>query len=92
VPSVPDNVKLVKLTSTMVNFTWQKVSGASGYEIYRSSNTSTDFQLVKTNTSLHYMNYGLTKGRTYNYKVRAYKLVGKKKVYSKFSAVFSIKI
>jgi uncharacterized protein YjdB len=92
VPPVPDNVKLVKLSSNMINFTWNQVKGASGYEIYRYSNVTTTPQLVKTTTSLHYMNYGLTKGRTYYYKVRAYRLVGKQKVYSGFSAVFSMKI
>ncbi|MGB8454867.1 MAG: leucine-rich repeat protein [Anaerocolumna sp.] len=92
VPSTPGNVKLVKISTGRISFTWNKVSGASGYEIYRASSKTKTYGRVKSTTSLHYINYGLTKGRVYYYKVRAYKIVGTKKVYSKFSAVFPIKI
>ncbi len=92
IPSTPDHVKLVKPKAGSVNFTWNKVSGASGYEIYRTSSTKEPFKLTKSTTSLHFINYGLTKGRTYSFKVRAYKIIGKKKVYSNFSTVFSMKM
>lgn len=92
IPPTPGNAKLVKVSSGKVSFTWNKVASVSGYEIYRSSSKTKNFSKVKTTTSLHYINYGLTKGRTYYYKVRAYKMVGTKKVYSNFTKVFSIKI
>ncbi|QHQ60114.1 leucine-rich repeat protein [Anaerocolumna sedimenticola] len=92
VPSTPGDVKLVKVSSGRISFTWNKVSGASGYEIYRASSKTKTYSRVKSTTSLHFINYGLTKGRTYYYKVRAYKIIGNQKVYSKFSAIFPIKI
>ncbi|MDF2587595.1 MAG: surface antigen BspA-like [Anaerocolumna sp.] len=91
-PGTPTNVKLVKPKSGTINFTWNKVSGASGYEIYRTSSTKEPFKLTKNTTSLHFINYGLTKGKTYYYKVRTYKIVGNKKYYSKFSTTFKIKM
>ncbi len=91
-PFTPGNVKLEKVSSGRINFTWDKVSGASGYEIYRASNKTKTYARVKSTTSLHFINYGLTKGRTYYYKVRTYKIVGTKKVYGKFSEIFIVKI
>jgi uncharacterized protein YjdB len=91
-PGTPTNVKLVKPKSGTINFTWNKVSGASGYEVYRTSSTKQPFKLTKNTTSLHFINYGLTKGKTYYYKVRTYKVVGNKKYYSKFSTTFKIKM
>ncbi|MDF2511542.1 MAG: hypothetical protein K0S04_1408 [Herbinix sp.] len=92
VPAIPSNTKMVKVKSGTAQFTWKKVSGASGYEVYRTSSLKESYRLVKSTTSLHYINYGLTKGKTYYYKVRSYRIVGKKKIYSKFSSVYSIKM
>ncbi len=92
IPATPGNTKLVKVKSGTAKFTWNKVSGASGYEVYRTSSLKEPYRLTKTTTSLHFINYGLTKGKTYYYKVRTYKMVGKKKVYSPFSTVYSVKM
>ncbi len=92
VPATPSNTKLGKVKSGTAKFTWNKVSGASGYEVYRTSSLKESYRLVKNTTSLHYINYGLTKGKTYYYKVRTYRIVGKKKIYSKFSSVYSVKM
>lgn len=91
VPATPTNVKLVKKKTGTIQFTWNKVNGASGYEVYRTSSKDSPYKLTKTTTSLHFINSGLSKKKTYYYKVRAYKIVGKKKIYSKFSTVYTIK-
>ncbi len=92
VPAVPGNAKLLKVKAGTASFTWSKVSGATGYEVYRRSSLKEPFRLVKGTTSLHYINYGLTKGKTYYYKVRSYRMVGKKKVYSNFTSIYPIKM
>lgn len=92
IPSTPVHGNLKKVSSGRIKFTWNKVKGASGYEVYRSSNKTKAYSRVTSTTSQHFINFGLTKGRTYNYKVRAYKMVGTKKVYSKFTKVYSVKI
>lgn len=91
IPTTPTNVKLVKKATGTIQFTWDKVNGANGYEVYRTSSLDNPYKLTKTTTSLHFINSGLSSKKTYYYKVRAYKIVGNKKVYSKFSAVYSIK-
>lgn len=91
-PETPANVKLVKTKAGTVTFTWNQVSGASGYEVYRTSSTKDPFLLRSSTTSLHFINSGLTKGKTYYYKVRAYRIVGNKRIYSNFSEAFSMKM
>ncbi|MBQ9942336.1 MAG: hypothetical protein IJP03_04940, partial [Christensenellaceae bacterium] len=60
------------------------VSGASGYVIYRSTTKSGGYKAVKTITSgstVTFTNSGLTAGKTYYYKVKAYRTVSGSKVY-----------
>ena len=74
-----------------IKITWT-VSGVSstdmidGYEIWKSSKKSSGFKKSFTTTKTSYKNTaGLKKGTRYYYKVRAYQLVGDKKVYSDWS-------
>ncbi|MCC3866126.1 DUF5011 domain-containing protein, partial [Terrisporobacter petrolearius] len=72
--------------------TWSKVSGTSGYEVYRATSKTGKYSLkktVKSGSTLSYSNTGLTTGKTYYYKVRAYKVVDGKKQYGNFSQVVS---
>lgn len=74
---------------------WKKVSGASGYEVYRSTKKSSGFQkaaAMKKASTVKYTNKKLAKGKTYYYKVKAYRTVKGKKVYAPFSAVASVKV
>lgn len=74
--------------------TWNNVPEASGYEVYRATSETGAYSLRKTVTSkssLSYTNTGLTTGKTYYYKVKAYRLVDGKKVYSSYSDVVSSK-
>ena len=69
---------------------WGKISGASGYEVYRSTTQKGTYKKVKTITSgstKKYTDSNLTSNKKYYYKVRAYKTVSGKKYYSSFSSV-----
>ncbi|MGI6175686.1 MAG: cadherin-like beta sandwich domain-containing protein [Christensenellales bacterium] len=93
----PVKVTGVKAASTSyrsIKVSWAKVTGATGYEVYRATSSGGKYSRVSTITSgntLSYANTGLTSGRTYYYKVRAYRTVGGQKVYGVFSSVVSIK-
>ncbi|MGF6953637.1 fibronectin type 3 domain-containing protein [Neobacillus sp. B4I6] len=89
IPSVPTNFKAARYSSTSIKTTWSAVTGASGYEVYRTTSSTGTYSLVKNTTSLYFTNTGLTTGRTYYYKARSYKLVGTLKVYSGWTAVSS---
>ncbi|MDD7388888.1 MAG: fibronectin type III domain-containing protein [Lachnospiraceae bacterium] len=75
--------------------TWKKVSGASGYVVYRATSKNGTYKAVatiKSGSTVKYTNTKLTKGKTYYYKVRAYRTVSGKKVYGSYSSVKSVKI
>ena len=49
---------------------WNKVTGATAYQVYRKVGTGS-WKLIKTTTSTSMTNTGLTNGSKYQYKVRA---------------------
>lgn len=74
---------------------WKKVSGASGYEVYRSTKKSSGFKkvaAVKKGSTVKYTDKKLKKGRTYYYKVKAYRTVSGKKVPASYSKTVKVKI
>ncbi|WML24578.1 SpoIID/LytB domain-containing protein [Neobacillus sp. OS1-33] len=90
-PSVPTNFKAARVSSTSFKLTWSAIAGASGYELYRATSSSGAYTLLKRTTSLYYTNSGLIRGRTYYYKLRAYRMVGITKVYSGWTTIISVK-
>jgi hypothetical protein len=68
---------------------WSALTGATGYQVYYSKGTSTSFVWLKTVTGTSTVHTGLTTATSYNYKIRAYRLVGTTAVYGPFSAVAS---
>lgn len=69
--------------------TWKKVTGAQGYEVYRSESVNGAYVLagtVKGGSKVSYTAKKLTPGIKYYFKVRAYRKSGAKKYYSAFSA------
>ena len=84
--AVPGSVRAARASISSIKITWARVSGASGYELWRATSSTGTYALVKTTASLYYTNSGLTTGRTYYYKVRAYRVVSGRKVYGSFTA------
>ena len=66
---------------------WGKVSSASGYEVYMSTKKSSGFKKIYTGAKTSYTKSSLKKGKNYYFKVRTYKTVDGKKVYSAYSKV-----
>lgn len=61
---------------------WSKVSGASGYKVYRATSAKGTYKTVKTTKSTSFTNTGLSNNKAYYYKVKPYKMVGKKTVWA----------
>ena len=77
-----------------IKLTWNKLSGVNGYEIYRSTSKNGKYSLKKNITSASissYTNTSLITGKTYYYKIRAYKISNNKKIYGNFSYIVSAK-
>ncbi len=80
-------VKKLKATVTYntVTLTWSKASGISGYEVQRAYGKK--WKTVGTTKKTTYKIKKLKTGTTYKFRVRAYKLSGKTKVYGSAATV-----
>lgn len=94
---IPKNcrkIKAKKIAKKSVSLSWTKVSKGSGYEIYRSTKKKSRFKKIKTISkakTVKYTNKKLKSGKTYYYKVRAYKKVRGIKIYSSYSKTLRVK-
>ena len=82
----------VKAGDKKVTFTWNKVSGASGYRIYMSTSKNGKYERIKTisnNKTFKYTKSGLKANKKYYFKVRAYKTVDDEKVFSSYTKVLT---
>ncbi len=80
----------VKVTSNSYNsvaVSWNKVNGAKGYQIYRATSKTGTYKKVKSIATNKYVDTDLTTGKTYYYKVRAYRTVNKAYKYGSYSGI-----
>ena len=94
-PAKIGSVKVAASGATGAKVSWKKDSSATGYEVYRATSKSGKYSKVAAiskNSTVSYTDKKLTKGKTYYYKVRAYKTVKKEKVYGAYSDIKSLKI
>jgi hypothetical protein len=95
---VPKKVTTLKKKSAKAKATklaYSKVKSATGYEIYRSTKKSSGYKKVATVTKYTtntYTDKTTKKGKTYYYKIRTYKTIGKIKLYSNYSKVLKVKV
>jgi fibronectin type 3 domain-containing protein len=78
--------------SSSVTLTWSKVTGASGYQIYRLNKKTGKYEKLATVKSSvrTYKNTKLKKGTAYTYKVRAYRTYGGSNYFGSFSTTKKI--
>lgn len=77
-----------------IKLSWSKVSGADGYVVQRYNSSKKAYETQKTITkgsTVSYTNSNLNASTTYKYRVRAYKKIGKIKVYGSYSTTISAK-
>ncbi|MEG2111914.1 MAG: fibronectin type III domain-containing protein, partial [Anaerovoracaceae bacterium] len=70
--------------------TWKKSKGykVDGYQIWKSSKKTTGYKMMAKRTGQQYKNtYGLKAGKTYYYKVRGFRAIDGKNVYTKWAQV-----
>ena len=82
-----------KYNSSKVKVSWTNINGESGYEISIStSKTGTNIVSRYSTTTGKTKTLSVKKGKTYYYKVRAYKVVNNKRIYAPWSSVKSYKL
>lgn len=71
-PSAPEQVKAVSTNYDSNRITWNPVSGATTYRVYRSTNENSGFKRIATvKSGTRYVDSGAENGVTYYYRVRA---------------------
>lgn len=93
----PLKTKGVKASTkaSAVTLSWQKVTGAGGYCVYRYNSAAKKYEkitVIKKDTVFSYKDSGLKKGSTVKYRVRAYKSYNGANYYGAYSEVVSIKV
>ncbi len=90
-PSQP-NLSLRSTTSKSIKSSWTKISkGTTVYEVRMSTSKNGTFKTIGTTKNTSFTKNNLKKGKAYYFKIRAYKVVDGKKIYSLYSSVKSTK-
>lgn len=87
-------LKVSAESKNAVRLKWSESSGAAGYQIQRYNPSKKKYETVKwvkDGAKTTYTNSSLKKNTTYKYRMRAYKTVRGKKIYSYYCAVKSAK-
>lgn len=92
----PGATSITKKTAVYnaVTLQWKKISGASGYEIYRADSRGGNFKKIKTiinPSTVTYKDGKLAFNKTYYYKIKVYAESGTQKAESAFSKAASVK-
>ena len=86
-------IRMAAAVNKKATLTWKKVKGAAGYQVYRSMRKNGKYVCVKKNLkAAKYTDKKLKKGKTYYYKVRAYKKVSGKTITGAYSAIRKVKV
>ena len=93
-PSKVQIASVKNLKGRKVKITWKKAANAGGYKVYRATSSKGKYHCMKTagSKTRGWTNTKLKKGKTYYYKVRAYRKVSGKTIYGSYSGVKKIKI
>lgn len=90
----PKKVTLkAKAGTRKATLSWSRVTGATGYRVYMKKSGNSNFSKIKQiskGSTVSYSKSGLTKGKTYYFKVRAYRTVNGKKIYGAYSKIKTV--
>lgn len=75
-PTAPTLLTSSGITTNGVTLSWQSVSGASSYKIYRATPYDSNYSLITTISTNSYKDTGLASNTKYWYFVRAYNAYG----------------
>jgi len=70
-PAAPTGLSASAVSSSQINLSWSAVSGASSYNVYRSTSSGGTYTSVGSSATTSFSNTGLAGSTTYYYKVTA---------------------
>lgn len=90
-PAKVSGVSTAVRSSTYLTLSWDKVSGASGYRIYKYNTSSKAYERAATiagGSTVSYKITGLVSATEHQFKIRAYKKVGEETLWGSCSDVY----
>lgn len=87
-------MKEAKISGKSVKLKWKKIKNARKYQIFRSNSKNGKFEKIQTvsRKKTSFVDKKVRHNKKYFYKVRAYRMVKGKKVFSSFSKVIAVKV
>lgn len=89
------NLSLISPSKGCAHVTWKYVNNTTNYELKMSKSKKGTYSTIKNIKGIDNTvcdKYGLSRGKTYYFKIRAYRTVNGKKIYGDYSDIKSIKI
>lgn len=85
--AAPGAPKLTAESGAVINASWTSVSGATGYQLYRATSEKGSYSRVYSGPDSSAGDEGLSSGKSYYYKARAYVQVDDSTIYGPYSPV-----
>lgn len=92
IPAKVKSIKASSLTVSSAKISWSKVTGATGYKLYKYDSSQKKYVCISTTTALSYTDKTAKIGQTLKYKVRAYTKKSDKNYYGPYSSVLTVKM
>ena len=86
------SITYLKPGSKSVAIRWNSIDIAEGYQVYYATSSNGSYKKASTLTGTGTTVKGLKKGKTYYFKVRAYRYTESGTEYSSYSSVKSVKV
>ncbi|MGN0504655.1 MAG: fibronectin type III domain-containing protein [Ruminococcus sp.] len=92
-PATP-TLKVTSPSKGKITVSWNNIAGESGYQVYYSTSKNGTYKKLKSLSAnaTSCSSTGFTAGKTYYFKVRAYKTVDDTVIYGSFSAVKAVTV
>jgi len=90
-PAIVTSVKAVPCSYSVITITWTKVARATGYEVYKATSSTGPYTLMLAPTKATCNSTKLETDKTYYYKVKSYRKIGRTKLYSGYSSIVNSK-
>lgn len=71
-PAAPTGLTATAVSSSQINLSWNAVSGAIEYDVYRSTTSGGPYSQITTVSTTSFQNTGLSPSTTYYYVVKAF--------------------
>lgn len=88
-PTQVKNLTAKSQTETTINLTWDKVSRASGYRVYKYNSSKKKYEYYGQTTSNSITVKKLKSAEQYKFKVRAYRTLKSTKYYGSYSSILT---